>query len=313
MADETNTPAADKGGYDPKGTATATHDLRLKRDEVGFEDILKPLGAVSEPTVVIPRSEYEKLTAFKDIEILGLESDETEITVSELNQIQEVAVTETVTALVNQKAEDLKKAAEAEKQTAIKKALEEQKNKKKKDPFFTKRVFFWTNVALAGVLGLAAGLLIRKQTVIYRPAPPGQSTMELTEEGKDYALRIVQNARSEIVWVTQHADDKNILDRIEARKARGPLKTLIIAGAESADTAKTAAEEANITCFVSSVPLGPANYIIVDRTFILDCTAQIAVVPLRDPTAAAALYHWADTNLGSDAALVYKEKTQAAE
>lgn len=293
--------------YNPQGTATATHDIRVEKHEAPHAALLKPLQeTIREETITISAKEYKDLKAGSSLKILGLHFPRTTLAKDEGIKLAKTLATDNVQRLVAERAAEIQKKADAEKTIAIKKALDDAKkeaSKKKKSK----------NLGTLAVLLLAIPITAFITWHLKKPRLPAlagaAATIVTSEANQNRALQwAFGNVEKTIFWVTS-TPDQRILNQLQATLAQKPnLTVTIIATKEVVEDFRIIGRDLNVTTFGLTDSIGPINWLSLDNTLTIDATARAGIAIIPDPQKSRDIIEWADKELEPAAMLLWRSQ-----
>jgi uncharacterized membrane protein len=292
-----STPPTKRFTYDPKGTATATHDLRVQKDEALHQDDLQPLENQGEKTISIKVSEYERLRKNENFEILGLQLEKTTLPEDEALKLIKATASQSLNKIIGQREQELKKKfEEKERKLTIKTTPKKEKTK------------LWPKL-LIGIF--AAGMLIL-MFLTFKPAgttavsTPGVRIVTRPETQKQAIGWALYNAKQEILWLSSTPDIR-VIDKIrEFLDYKHNTGFLIITDSRGAPEFHSIAEQTGITTHRFNGSLGNTNRLIIDKSLIIELSSPTATIMIPDSNAATALYLWIDTVLAPNSEVLYQ-------
>jgi hypothetical protein len=292
-----------QGTYNPQGTAIPTHDLRVTKHETPHAQILKPLNDNNkQETITIPIEEYKHLRNAENFKILGLQKKST-IPQGEATKLTKMLAADNIQTLANEKADDIRKQAEIQKEIAIKKAIDEEKKKGKKKKkkhtmAFTMGGFIFTLLTIL----ITWNIKPERRIALMDAA----ATLVTEETNQANALTwVFNNAKTNIFWITSTPDPRITL-QIQAVLIRNPTIAVTIIATKDAETDfLPIAQELNVTTFALANSLGPISWVVIDKTMIIDATSKIGLAIIPNPTKGHALIEWADLELAPNTRLLH--------
>ncbi|OAM91641.1 hypothetical protein OH491_24210 [Termitidicoccus mucosus] len=278
--------------YNPQGTASPTHDIRVEKHEDSSRELLKPFAAEKSPrsVITIAAEEYQRLKKLDNLKLLGLHPEKTRLPKAEETRLRKLVTDSSIDAIAGEKKQELEKASRVQTEIAVKKALEAaQKRSRKKTE--TKGL---RHRLLAVGLILAAGLAgwqfkPREQNRIAQ----SPSTIEIAPERQAQALNwAFHHTDRAILWITSVAD-RDIIRHLQAKlQNHGNLGCVILVTQEAAQDFETIAREINVTTYVYPGSLGHINRLIFDDQLILDATSATGVILMPNPAKAREIKEW---------------------
>lgn len=299
--------------YNPQGTAQATHDIRVKKNEAGELEKLQPLQEQlknkKEPTVTIPISKYNQIKHLEQIQLLGINLEK-----SKIPNEKKSAITKAIKTFNHEKFEKdneikIKKEVEALK-TKLQKEAEktaekkyQKKNKKNKTKIFVAAIISGIIFLIFGVTG---GTVYTKLTNKPQVAQ-ASSTIETIPEKMEQALQwAISNTEHNLIWITNTPRDRRISEKIREMKNQKPHVKIILIGTQEAKVETTnVARQLNILGFALKIGLGNINWLVIDKKLLIDNTSPRAVNLHMDPIKAEHIFAWADETLGPNGEAIH--------